>query len=62
MASDMQNPGLAPRDSRNQLVGWLHPFPTPTQRQAQMLGCRFRLTPSMARVIARHCYGEQQYD
>ena len=27
MAAHMQNPGLAPRASRNQLGGWLHLFP-----------------------------------
>lgn len=62
MASHMQNPGLSPRASRNQLVGCLQSFPTASDKQAQMLACRFCLSPSMARDLARLCYGERSYD
>jgi hypothetical protein len=53
-----QNPGLAPRASRNQLVGWLHLSPTASEQQAQTLACRFCLSPWMARDMARLCFGE----
>ena len=62
MATHMQNPGVQAGASRNQLVGWLHPFPTASERQAQMLACRFRLSPSIARDIARLCFGERYHD
>lgn len=59
---EMQNPGLAPRASRNQLVGWLHSSPTASDWQAQTVACRFCLTPWMARDMARLCFGERGYD
>ena len=62
MTAHMQNPGVQAGASRNQLVGWLHVSHTASERQAQMLSLRFYLSPSMARVIARHCYGERHYD
>jgi hypothetical protein len=58
MPSHMQNPGLAPRASRNQLGRWLHPSLTATDRQAQLLASRFLLSPPLARDVARLCYGE----
>lgn len=62
MAAQMQNPGVQAGASRNQLVGWLHPFSTASDRQAQMLACRFYLSPSMARDVARLCFGERCND
>ena len=56
--AQMQNPGLAPRASRNQLGGWLHPSSTASDWQAQTLACRFCLSPWMARDTARLCFGE----
>lgn len=62
MARHMQNPGLAPRASRNQLVGWLLPSLTVTDRQAQLLAGRFVLSPPLAREVARLCFGEAAND
>ncbi len=62
MASQMQNPGLAPRASRNQLGGWLLPSSTTPDWQAQMLVVRFRLSPWMARDMAWLCFGEGRND
>lgn len=62
MASDMQNPGVQAGASRNQLVGWLHPFPTVSERQAQMLARRFCLSDSTAQTVARLCFGERRHD
>jgi len=58
MRMQKQNPGLAPRASRNQLVGCLHSFPTASDKQVQMLVCRFCLSPTIAREMARLCFGE----
>lgn len=57
-----QNPGVQARASRNQLVGWLHHSPTASESQAQMLVCRFRVSPSLARDMARLCFGEALND
>ena len=57
---EMQNPGLAPRASRNQLGGWLLPTLTASELRAQTLTSGFRLSPWMARDMARLCYGEGQ--
>ena len=62
MVAQKQNPGWRAGASRDQLVGWLHPFPTASERQAQMLACRFCLSPSMARDLARLCFGERCHD
>ena len=62
MSAEIQNPGLAPRASRNQLGGCLHTSLTALDRQAQLLAVHFYLSPSMARVMAGHCYGERCYD
>ena len=57
-----QNPGVQAGASRNQLGGWLQfPF-TATERQAQMLACRFRISTAMAQELARHCFGEAAND
>lgn len=53
--------GIAPA-SRNQLGGWLHLSVTASEWQAQMLASRFRLSPAMARDMARLCYGERAND
>lgn len=58
MSPDMQNPGLAPRASRNQLGGWLHSPSTASDWRAQTLAARFCLSPWMARDMARLCFGE----
>ena len=58
MGSKMQNPGWRAGASRNQLRGWLQSSPTAPERQAQTLACRFCLSPSMARDMARLCFGE----
>jgi hypothetical protein len=55
----MQNPGgWIAGASRNQLGGWLHPFPTVSDCRAQMLATRFRLSPWLAMDMARLCFGE----
>ena len=58
MAAHMQNPGGQAGASRNQLGSWLHPSPTASDWRAQMLACRFCLSPWMARDMARLCFGE----
>lgn len=62
MNPDMQNPADGGRASRNQLAGWLHPVLTASDRQAQMLACRYCLSTSMARDLARLCFGGRRYD
>lgn len=62
MAAYMQNPGLAPRASRNQLGCWLLPSLTATDRQAQLLAGRFVLSPPLARDVALLCFGEAAND
>ena len=37
---------------------WTTPFDTPADRRAQMLERRYRLTPRMAREVARLHFGE----
>jgi len=57
--SQMQNPGLAPRASRDLLcVGWSHRFLTASDWREQMLASRFCLSPWMARDVSRLCFGE----
>lgn len=59
MEPKKQNPGLAPRASRDLLFGgWSHRPSTATVSQAQMLACRFCLSPWMAQDLARLCFGE----
>ena len=58
MAPDMQNPGWQAGASRNQLGGWLHPFPIASDCRAQLLATRFRLSPWLAMDMARLCFGE----
>ena len=59
---EMQNPGLAPRASRNQLGGWLRPLNTQTDWRAQLLASRFGLSQAMAREVSAHFYGEGRRD
>lgn len=58
MAAHMQNAGVQPGVSRNQLGGWLHSSLTASDTRAQMLASRFRLSPWLARDVARLCFGE----
>lgn len=64
MASpEMRNPGLAPRASRDLLcAGWSRSSITASDLRAQTLGVRYRLSPWMARDIARLCFGEGRDD
>jgi hypothetical protein len=54
----MQNPGWQAGASRDLLGGASHRFFTAAERQAQLLGSRFCLSPWMARDMARLCFGE----
>ncbi len=63
MATQMQNPGWRAGASREVLCGRCSlRSSTASERQAQMLACRFRLSPSMARDLARLCFGEHCHD
>ena len=62
MTVQMQNPGLAPRASRDCYGGLSQPFLTASEAREQMLACRFCLSPSMARDISRLCFGELRND
>ena len=62
MSLQMQNPSVEAGALCNQLRGCLHTSPTPSQRQEQIISLRFALSPSTARVVAEHCYGEHCYD
>lgn len=55
----MQNPGAWNAGAlRNQLGGWLQQSPTASESQAQILAISFRLSPWLARDVARLCFGE----
>lgn len=62
MAAHMENAGQQPGVLCNQLGGWLLPSSIATERQAQTLASRFCLSPSMARDMARLCFGEVRND
>ena len=62
MTLQMQNPSGQAGALCNQLRGCLHKSLTPSQRQEQIISLRFALSPSTARVVAQHCYGEHGYD
>jgi hypothetical protein len=62
MSLHMQNAGVQPGVSRNQLGGWLHPFNTQTDWRTQLLVSRFSLSPAMAREVSAHFYGEARDD
>ena len=53
--------GIAPA-SRNQLGGWLHKSLTVSERQTQLLARRFCLSRSLAREMAKLCFGEAAND
>lgn len=60
---EMRNPGGQAGASRDLLcVGWSHRPSTASNSQAQMLASRFCLSPSMARDLARLCFGEARND
>lgn len=60
---EMQNPGGQAGVSRDLLCsGWSHPPSTASDWQAQTLASRFCLSPSMARDLARLCFGEARND
>ena len=60
--AQMQNAGVEPGVLRNQLGDWLPISPTASDWQAQILTSRFCLSPSMARDLARLCFGEGRSD
>ena len=62
MTAQKRNAGVRPGVSRNQLGGWLQRSLTASERQAQLFARRFRLSPSMAKDLARLCYGEAAND
>lgn len=62
MDPHMQNPGLAPRASRDCFGRPTLRFLTPSDWRAQMLARRFRLSPWMAQDLARLCFGESRND
>lgn len=57
MADQMQNPGLAPRASRDCFAGPSHHSLTGAGWQAQMLASRFCLSRWMAQDLAQLCFG-----
>lgn len=62
MMPETRNAGGQPGVSCNQLGCWLQSSSTALGWQAQMLVARFHLSPSMARDIARLCFGEGSND
>lgn len=63
MQQEKQNRGvgIAPA-SRNQLGRWLQPSLTASDRQTQLLARRFCLSRSLARDMAKLCFGEVAND
>ena len=62
MAAQLRNAGVQPSASRDHLGGWLHSPSAASDKQAQNLACRFRLSPWIARDMARLCFGEGGYN
>ena len=63
MSANMQNPGWRAGASRDLVSGSGSPSScTATDWRAQMLACRFCLSPSMACEVARLCFGEAGHD
>lgn len=58
MRPHMQNPGWRAGVSRDQLGCCSRSPFTATDWQAQFIASRCGLPPSMAREVARHCFGE----
>ena len=59
---EMQNPGLAPRASRDCFGGPSLPSVIASERQAQLLCRCFCLSRPLARDMAWLCFGEGSYD
>ena len=60
---EMQNPGVQAGASRDLLcLGWSRSSLTASERQAQLLCCCFRISPPLARDMARLCFGEGSHD
>jgi hypothetical protein len=63
MRPNMQNPGWRAGASRDLVCGSGSPSSsTATDWRAQMLACRFCLSPLMAHEVARLCFGEAGHD
>jgi hypothetical protein len=62
MAVQTQNPGWQAGGSLDQDCHWVSPIFTVSERQAQMLGSRFCLSPWMAQDLAWLCFGERSHD
>ena len=58
MAQKMQNPGGQAGGSLDRVGIGSHRHTTTSDLQAQILACRFSLSPWIARDLARLCYGE----
>ncbi len=58
----MQNAGVLPGASRNQLRGWLHPSIIASDAQVQWLALRHGLSPAMARQVAALHFGGAAHD
>lgn len=62
MAAHMQNPGLAPRASRDQFGDWSQfPITAPDWRW-QLIANRYQLPGPMARETARLHFGEGRWN
>jgi len=57
MQDEQQSPGMQAGASRDQLGRWSHQSVTVSERRAQMLACRFSLSPWIAQDIALLCFG-----
>jgi hypothetical protein len=62
MMPDMQNPGLAPRASRDCFGGLSHPFTTELDWRAQLVASRYCLLPTMAREVSALLFGGPGYE
>lgn len=62
MEPQMQNPGLSPRASRDQLGGCSHQSFTALDWRWQLIADRYHLPSSMAREVAMQCFGEKSDD
>ena len=60
--AEMQNPGLAPRASRECSGGPSLPLTTSWHWREQVLASRFGLSPWMAREVSSLCFGEVAND
>lgn len=58
----MQNAGLQPGASRDQLHGWLHPSIIVSERQTQWLASRYCLSPAMAQQMSALLFGSAAHD